>query len=244
MKEKIYTIPVNDAFSSDCECPICVMYKTLEDNAVDYTMGPSYMEDDIRAMTDEMGFCEKHVKMVYGKENRLGMALVLKTHFDKTIKDVANLSKKPIQGNSGLLKKTTSSSELLDYLDKLNSSCFVCNRINNVFERYIDTVLMLYKTDEAFREKYNSCKGFCDVHYAVLLKAALKKYSGKELEIFVNITNEKYLEGMKRVRDDLEWFINKFDYKYKDEPWKNAKDSLVRGLTKSNSILPEDKKQS
>ena len=53
MKEKIYTIPVNDAFSSDCECPICSMYKALEDDAVSYTMGPSYMEDDIRAMTDK-----------------------------------------------------------------------------------------------------------------------------------------------------------------------------------------------
>ena len=40
MKEKIYTIPVNDAFSSDCECPICSMYKALEDDAVSYTMDP------------------------------------------------------------------------------------------------------------------------------------------------------------------------------------------------------------
>ena len=29
----------------DCECPICAMRKVLETNAVEYTMGPSYMED-------------------------------------------------------------------------------------------------------------------------------------------------------------------------------------------------------
>ena len=23
MKEKLYTIPVNDAFREDCECPLC-----------------------------------------------------------------------------------------------------------------------------------------------------------------------------------------------------------------------------
>ena len=68
MKEKIYTIPVNDAFSSDCECPICSMYKALEDDAVSYTMGPSYMEDDIRAVTDKKGFCQKHLKKVYDCE--------------------------------------------------------------------------------------------------------------------------------------------------------------------------------
>lgn len=30
MKEKIYTIPVNDAFDKDCECPLCAMYQELE----------------------------------------------------------------------------------------------------------------------------------------------------------------------------------------------------------------------
>ena len=85
MKEKIYTIPVNDAFSSDCECPICSMYKALEDDAVSYTMGPSYMEDDIRAVTDKKGFCQKHLKKVYDCENRLGFALVMKTHLDLSL---------------------------------------------------------------------------------------------------------------------------------------------------------------
>ena len=65
MKEKIYTIPVNDAFDKDCECPLCAMYQELENNAVEYTMGPSYMEDDIRAETDKRGFCRKHLKTVW-----------------------------------------------------------------------------------------------------------------------------------------------------------------------------------
>ena len=34
MKEKIYTIPVNDAFDMDCECPICSMREKLEMEAV------------------------------------------------------------------------------------------------------------------------------------------------------------------------------------------------------------------
>ena len=91
MKEKIYTIPVNDAFSSDCECPICSMYKALEDDAVSYTMGPSYMEDDIRAVTDKKGFCQKHLKKVYDCENRLGFALVMKTHLDRVINDIESV---------------------------------------------------------------------------------------------------------------------------------------------------------
>ena len=29
MAEKLYTIPVNDAFDADCECPVCEMYMKL-----------------------------------------------------------------------------------------------------------------------------------------------------------------------------------------------------------------------
>ena len=45
--------------------------------------------DDIRAKTDELGFCEKHIKDVYNCENRLGFALVMKTHMDRVIADIS-----------------------------------------------------------------------------------------------------------------------------------------------------------
>ena len=240
MKEKIYSIPVNDAFASDCECPVCTMYKTLEDNAVEYTMGPSYMEDDVRAMTDNAGFCEKHVKMIYAQENRLGMALVMKTHFDRKIGIVKQLKSKPVK--TSFFKKGEEVNPLLDYLKEVNSSCFVCDRINNVFDRYIDTILMLWSNDSEFKKKYAGCKGFCTPHYQTILSAAYAKYRGKELEDFLEITNKLYIENMERVRDDLAWFINKFDYKYKDEPWKNSRDSVIRSVTKANSILDVSEK--
>ena len=71
MKEKIYTVPVNDAFAADSECPVCAMFEQLENDAIEYTMGPSYMEDDIRAVTDKKGFCQKHIKKIYEQNNRL-----------------------------------------------------------------------------------------------------------------------------------------------------------------------------
>ena len=69
------------------------------------------------------------------------------------------------------------------------------------------------------------------------------KMSGQILNDFVEQTNRLYLENMKRVRDDVEWFINKFDHKYADEPWKNAKDSLTRAMIKTASVLPEEEKK-
>ncbi len=234
MREQIYEIPINDAFAVDCECPICTLYKTLEDDAVEYTMGPSYMEDDTRAKTDAAGFCEKHIHMIYHQDNRLGMAWVMKTHFDKIIRDVEKLTPRD---PSKLLKKELASSKLVNYLDTLNDNCFICNRINDFFGRYIDTVFTLYKTSDEFRDRFRACKGFCNPHYALLLKLSPKYLRGSELEDFVSLINRMYIENMERVRDDLAWFINKFDYKYQDEPWKNAKDAIPRSVIKTNATF-------
>ena len=48
MKEQLFTIPVGDAFRTDCECPVCKLYEDLEKESIEFVMGPSYMEDDIR----------------------------------------------------------------------------------------------------------------------------------------------------------------------------------------------------
>ena len=134
-----------------------------------------------------------------------------------------------------LFKKDTETNPLLTYLEEVQHSCFVCNKINNVFDRYIATIFFLYEKESDFRNTVDNCKGFCSEHYALLLKEAPKQLSGKYVEDFTNALHKSYIKGMERVRDDLSWFIDKFDYRYKDEPWKNSKDALPRMLQKVNS---------
>ena len=83
MAEKLYTIPVNEAFEAESECAVCTMYRSLEQDAVEFTMGPSYMEDDVRIATNRLGFCEAHIKQLYKKQNRLGLALMMLSHMDR-----------------------------------------------------------------------------------------------------------------------------------------------------------------
>ena len=236
MKEKLYAIPVNDAFNEDCECPICAMYNKLETDAVDFTMDNSYMVDDVRMETDAKGFCNKHIKMVYNKENRLGMALVMSTHMKKINEEMRKLidqSTTP-KKTSIFSKANDSDNELVKYIENLEKKCFVCERIDNFFQNYVNTVFYLYKTDNTFAQKYNRCKGFCVGHYKILIENAPKKLGGDTLAQFVKTTNALFIDNMDRVYEDVDWFCKKFDYKNTDAPWKNSKDSLPRGLIKLN----------
>ena len=237
MKEKLYTIPVNEAFESDGECPICSMRKKLETDAIEFTMGPSYMEDDIREATSRLGFCEKHLEQLYQNQNRLGLALILKTHMDKIVKDVEKHSSSRFKFKSlSFLKNKVETPEVVNYLNKIEDHCFVCEKIEGTYERYIATVFYLYHSEESFQRKFRESKGFCTSHYKALYLAAPKYLKGEEMKGFLTELNQLYLDNMKRVRDDLEWFIDKFDYRYADQPWKNSKDALPRSMQKTNSI--------
>ncbi len=235
MAEKLYTIPVNDAFDEKSECPVCSMRRKLTEDALNFTLGPSYMEDDVRMVTDRVGFCKEHVTEMYKRGNRLGLALMLKTHADKVIADMEGKQKRGFVKGGLFSKKKEAPDEA--YLNKVTSTCFVCDKINDTFKRYVETTVILYSQDEDFRKKVASCKGFCNEHYSLLLSEARKKMTGKYREDFISDIDKAYLNGMKRVRDDLSWFIDKFDYRYANEPWKESKDSLQRMITKQNSTF-------
>ena len=86
--EKIYTIPVNEAFEASeadhaCGCPFCTLYRKLENDQLELILGASMMEPDVRIKTNEMGFCKTHYDMMFTRKNRLGMALMLESHLNQ-----------------------------------------------------------------------------------------------------------------------------------------------------------------
>ena len=91
MKEQIHTIPVNEAFETVDECPFCAMERNTERSALRYVAGPaaSYMEPDVRAVTDSQGFCRQHYKKMFDYGNSLGNALIMQTYFVGLYKDMA-----------------------------------------------------------------------------------------------------------------------------------------------------------
>lgn len=239
MKEQLYTVPVNDAFDKGLECPVCAMYDKLEKDAVSFMMGPSYMEDDIRMETNEKGFCGKHLTMLLSEKNRLGLSLILKTHLDEQIYEAKTFAGKKIKPKS-LLKKNENTA-FSEWAYARVNQCYICDRINLVYPHYIGTVFYLYRKEPEFREKFEQCKGFCQKHAADLIEKARTELSGEMLQGFYEKVIALYTDNLKRVADDLDWFANKFDYRYKDEPWKNAKDSIERAALKTNGIVTEEK---
>lgn len=250
MKEKIYTIPVTEAFGTDCECPMCVLEKKLEDEQVDYVLGPFLMEPDGRSQTNEKGFCRKHFELMYNRrENTLGLGLILDTHL---VEQNARL-KKLCSGKTGTFKKDAGISllknitnkistkqtdtekfvdELITHLDSLENRCVICSRLDYTMDRFIDVILYLWFEEADFRELFSSKKGFCLLHLKQLLHGVKKYLSPKDAAVFLSSLIDLQLENMDRIQEEVSWFTKKFDYRYNDAPWGNSKDAVLRSIQK------------
>ncbi len=235
MKEKIYTIPINDAFDKNSECAVCEFEKQQEMLRIEYTLGASMMEPDSRLFTNSRGFCERHTAMLLKKENKLSLALVLKTHMDELIEEFEKadlrLNEAPKQALFSK-NKVDATDALRDVISKRHCSCAVCEKMDSIMNSFVDNLLYLYFAEDEFKQKFTSSKGFCLKHYDLLVKGAKKSLNGKKLKDFCITLSKLEIQNFKRIRDDVDWFTKKFDYRYEKEDWKNSRDSVARASQK------------
>lgn len=244
MKDTLYTIPLTDAFKSEDECPLCFIYRQLEQDAISFTLGASYMEDDIREKTDTLGFCKEHYKKLYDYGNRLGLAFILQTHYVALQKHLQSTLDHSSPQHISLLNKlkkgpkvqSVTTQKLHDTL----SSCYICSRIEYNFDRYIKTFFYLLSNNEEFKDLFLKSKGFCLPHFTRLLEAAPYHLKEKDQTFFLAETQKKLQESLARIEEDLAWFIDKYDYRNSNAPWKNAKDAIPRGIQKLSGIYVQD----
>ena len=170
--EQIYTIPVNEAFEASrddasCGCPLCAIYRKLEENELDLILGASMMEPDVRIKTNEQGFCRLHYDQMFVRKNRLGMALTLESH----LKELQGDLKEGILGAPG--------AKPMKRIGELEGSCYVCKRIQYQFEHMAECVVYLWDADEEFAPKLRAQPYFCLPHYKKLLEYGQKRLNKK-----------------------------------------------------------------
>ncbi len=246
MKEQLYTIPLNDAVNAGDECPFCFVERSLEQDTLDFVLGScaSYMESDVRDLTDAQGFCRDHFKKMFDYGNTLGNAWILKTHYKKMRTEFSDRAKHFQPGKVSfadrLRGKSAEGNSIVDWLNEKENSCYVCRHMEEIYERYIDTFFVMYRSDENFRKKIAESKGFCLTHLRDLCVNADKRMSSAELQSFYDVILPLVESNLDRLQEDVSWLVEKFDYRNKDADWKNSRDAIQRGMQKLKGGYPSD----
>ena len=178
------------------------------------------MEPDVRIKTNEQGFCDKHFSMMLKRKNRLGLALMLESHLAHVAKESKGF---------GAAKK----------IEKINQSCYICSRLEHNINVVFENAAWLYGADRAFEKKIENQSYFCMHHYHKFLEAGKHELNRKQFSDFEHVVtkvNETYLS---ELRDDVSWYCKKFDYRYDEEPWGNAKNAPERAIKFLTGSLTE-----
>ena len=243
MHTQIHTNPVVEAFLSAEECPFCCLHRDAEQRAIRFFAGPgaSYMEPEIRGITNRHGFCSNHVKKLYDYGNTLGNALMLQTHMEDLLLELQTLSAQ--QGRpekKGLFpKKTAEPLSAWQRLTRRAESCAICEQTEDSLQRHYQVFFSLVKEAE-FRNCVEQSKGFCLAHFGRLLQEAEAHLPGKYADWFYPTVYKVMITNLQRVKTDLDLLIAKYDYRNAGLPWGNARDALPRAMQKASGCSPTD----
>ena len=131
--------------------------------------------------------------------------------------------------------------EVAGEVRKFETTCLMCERIAESMERYMYTVLYMYKHEAEFPKLFSESKGMCLHHYAQALEMAPKHLSGDLLKKFVDTLTDIEMKSFERLEGEIEWFTNKFDYRNQDKPWGNSRDAVKRSVNKlGHQVVTDD----
>lgn len=235
MQYHLDTIPVWEAMEQDGPCPLCALYQKCEASEIDRSLGGSVMEPDARIRVNERGMCQRHHQQLFAMQNRLGHALLADSHTKELLKRLDALEKRlPAEGGKrGLFAgKGGGLDEAIRALEEMTASCVVCEDIESHMERYLYTFLHLWKTDKAFRAKWDASKGVCLPHAGLLLERAQKHLGGAQQADFARELLALVKSNLAQDEKDLEWFTLKFDYRNQQKPWGNSRNALERTVNR------------
>ncbi len=238
MEYHLDTIPVIDALNEDDECLLCAVERKTDKLYTEAFLGGSVMAPETRVQVNEHGFCPKHFHQLYDQKNRLGLALMTHTYMRETVRQMQKKEKSfPLKVKRKLFadKKSDAYKQYDDFckwIEAKHDDCMVCKKVNEAMNRYTYTMLYLYKTNEEFRNKLGASRGLCIHHLRKSVEMAENSYNTAFASDWLKFIMPVEYKAFERLDGELDWYIKKFDYRFREEPWGTSQDSLVRSLQK------------
>jgi hypothetical protein len=241
MKQKIYDIPIWDAYAvENVECPLCLIQKNMEADLMNILFDDMLMTPYFAVKLQQYRFCSEHYRKLYISKDKLGLALIVNNFLQCEKEQLQNTKRNNMKHKKlTLIDKLKSNKKKRAQTEYEEKKCYLCDRIDENMPDYIEVLLKLWSKEKKFRLLYENSKGHCFHHYNMLINASIHNLPSKDYDEFNNITTKLQLDNTNRLIEELDWFVCKYDYRYKDEPWKNSKDALPRCINKLNGYIQD-----
>lgn len=219
---KIYAIPINEVLEQHECCAFCKMEEFLENRSIEYILGSAMMEPDIRVETNKMGFCEKHLDLMFASKNKLAFSLLISTRLQYILDH--NVSKpRKLKGGSPSL-----------------CDCYVCNNVIDSRDKMIANFLKLYASGEdGVKTLFDNQKMLCFKHANLLSTLAPKHMPKKSVEPFLKLVSTISTNHAQQLIDDINAFTASYNYQNTSEPLTEDAKNSPRNTVKFIQSIPK-----
>lgn len=231
-----------EAFGEDSECPVCELVQKNQDRYIDLIYLEWVNDEDFRNRLKSEGFCKRHFSILYDKNDKLGLAIILSYMYSDTLENINGSM--PDVNNKGFTSMITQKilGKQCTNIDIFSEpqDCIICNYNLSIEQSIIKEVLKLWSKNREFADLFSNSKGFCMHHSNLMISSAPKYLKTTQISNFVDILNSIQHQNLKRIEDELHWFIRKFDFRFRDEPWNGTEDSPKRAINKLMGYIIND----
>lgn len=218
MQYHIQTSPIWDSFKSDCDCPVCNLYRTGESRLVKQYLGEAVMQPEYRVRVNGRGFCARHTLALYRGDNKLGTALQFLTRMEA------------VDGEIREIKKPRQAKALAQELAVTLHTCVICDTLDEMMERYCYTIAQMFDNETDFPALFAGSHGFCMPHFVQLLNYV--SYAGKSAEKYTETLINVQKRSLQKLESELDGFTAKFDYRNAGASTDRYNDALPKAIKK------------
>ena len=211
-------IEMTEKFRTHNGCLLCHMENVIVTHYIDGLLYERVNDGNVRKeLAKARGYCPEHAEMLMRTGDALGNAILYADQLKKLQKD---------------LTKVHSNSDA-DRIDKWfdHKQCPVCIHKKRYRKNFIEYFVEGLDS-EAFRASLEFGSGLCLKHLSLVLK---KIEESEDFQYILKLHREKY----KNLAEELDEFIRKNDYRYRDEGFGKERNSWLRAIKTFIGFIPE-----
>lgn len=198
-------------------CPVCRLVEQDVARYLDYFLWENVNDPELRrGLYEALGFCRDHLRILAAHPGAsLGLALIAQDIWEEVLKATERA------GASLAHRRRAASAARYQKSLTPRRNCPVCDYAHGQEGLYLDVLLERLVGENGLLAAYEASDGLCLPHFR---QALTRNATETALQELLRAQHAIW----QRLKADLDEFIRKNDYRFRDEPWGEERDAWLR----------------
>ncbi len=207
---------------SQSGCPVCRLVERDTGRYLDNLLWENVNDPGLRReVRRALGFCRDHTRMLVSRPGAsLGLALIARDVW-REIQRATETVRLPAPKT----RRARAAAPAADLLARLTpqGECPACAYARAMEDLYLDVLLERLLGEDSLLAAYQASEGLCLPHLRQVLTRV------QDSTVYAALVESQRTIGQRRLAE-LDEFIRKNDYRFRDEPWGQERDAWLRAL--------------